>query len=699
MAKDSVALRNWNAFNRAYSTDHQDWLDMAERCNDFYLGKQWDSEDAAALRADGRPYLTLNQIMQVVNAVRGHYSTTRADITFKPKKGGATEDVANTLTRLFDSIMDENDFGARESRVFEDGLIEDRGYFDVRMGFDENVLGEVQITTLDPRTVVIDPDAQEYDPSTWSEVFITRWMSPDDVELYYGKAMRDKVLAVAATGDTFGQQSLRYDTFGGNFPHSGVSDPEDEKMIRAVRIVERQYRRMAKQREFVDLTTGEARPVPENWDEERIQAVKSAYNLVIRDRMVKKIRWTVSCDAVTIYDDWSPYDHFTVVPYFPMFRRGNPSGLVRHMLDPQEQLNKIESQVLHVINTTANSGWILEAGSLVNMTEDELEERGAETGLVLVHGKGRSAPQKIKPNVMPTGLEAYSGKAMQYIQTIPGVASLLGQMPSSEVSGVALQSSQNRALLGLQVVFDNLDHTRKILAKCVLSLIQKFYTEARVYMVTDWRDPAMSQEQVAINQQVAGEIVNNVTLGEYFVEVSSAPARDTFEDTQFAQAIELRNAGVAIPDYHVIASSHLAGKRQIAEEVRNLQGMGEPNEMQQMQAQLQMQQAQLAIEELAAKVAKLQAEAQQYQAKAATLVAGEQREAQTTMAKLELEAKKVQTDLAKKAADLQTKLELAQVHTGTKSELTRYTSLMKDAQVDRKIMADLQKSGPKDFGA
>ena len=45
------------------------------------------------------------------------------------------------------------------------------------------------------------------------------------------------------------------------------------------------------------------------------------------------------------------------------------------MISPQEQLNKISSQELHIVNTTANSGWVVESGSLSNMTEEELEER------------------------------------------------------------------------------------------------------------------------------------------------------------------------------------------------------------------------------------------------------------------------------------------------------------------------------------
>ena len=53
----------------------------------------------------------------------------------------------------------------------------------------------------------------------------------------------------------------------------------------------------------------------------------------------------------------------------------------------QEQLNKISSQELHIVNTTANSGWIVESGSLSGMTADDLEEHGAETGLVLEYNE------------------------------------------------------------------------------------------------------------------------------------------------------------------------------------------------------------------------------------------------------------------------------------------------------------------------
>ena len=95
--------------------------------------------------------------------------------------------------------------------------------------------------------------------------------------------------------------------------------------------------------------------------------------------------------------------------------------MVRNLLSPQEQLNKISSQELHIVNTTANSGWMVESGSLVGMTTDDLEEHGAETGLVVEYARGTNPPMKISPNTIPTGLDRIAQKAAANIQSISGI--------------------------------------------------------------------------------------------------------------------------------------------------------------------------------------------------------------------------------------------------------------------------------------
>lgn len=109
-----------------------------------------------------------------------------------------------------------------------------------------------------------------------------------------------------------------------------------------------------------------------------------------------------------------------------------------------------------------------------------------------------------------------------------------------------------------------------------------------------------------------GDIINNLTLGEYDVIVSSAPARDSFDETQFAEALSLRQAGVAIPDDAIVGYSHLMKKEELAKRIRVMTGQEPPTPEQaqaiQAQQMLQMQNLQLETMKLQAEVEKLQTE-------------------------------------------------------------------------------------------
>ena len=164
--------------------------------------------------------------------------------------------------------------------------------------------------------------------------------------------------------------------------------------------------------------------------------------------------------------------------------------MVRNLLSSQEQLNKITSQELHIVNTTANSGWIVENGSLSGMTADDLEEHGAETGLVLEFNRGSTPPAKIPPNQkIPTGLDRLGQKAAANIKQISGITDAMLGQDSAEVSGVAIQAKQNRGSMLLQVPLTNLAKSRQYLAESILGLIQGYYTEERVIQITDESDP------------------------------------------------------------------------------------------------------------------------------------------------------------------------------------------------------------------
>ena len=118
---------------------------------------------------------------------------------------------------------------------------------------------------------------------------------------------------------------------------------------------------------------------------------------------------------------------------------------------------------------------------------------------------------------------------------------------------------------------------------------------------------------MVINQMTPeGTIINDLTLGEYDVVVSTAPARDSFDEVQFAEALNLRQVGVSIPDDAIIEYSHLARKGELAKRIRMMTGVEQTPEQQEaamMVQQIQMQQAQLELEKLQAEVQKLGSEA------------------------------------------------------------------------------------------
>ena len=653
--EEEITRAQWARYERARDNGHLDYVDMALKCDEYYQGDQWDLDDQAALEAEGRPALTINTILPTINTILGEQSTRRADIQFKPRKGGDGA-VAHTLTKLYMQIADNNKLDWVEQQVFSDGLIMDgRGYFDVRMDFSDHVEGEIRITAKDPLDILIDPDAKDADPKTWNEVFESKWMTLDEIEELYGKDKSNQLLFVAENGMSFGPDSVEYQEtrFGDtetndDYFGAGVPGDEEYRNVKALRVIERQHKKLTRAAFFVDRTTGDQRECPSQWGESKCKKFAKKYDMELITKVIRRVRWTVTCDQVVLHDDWSPYNDFTIVPFFCYFRRGRPFGVIRNLLSPQEQLNKIASQELHIVNTTANSGWMVEAGSLVGMTADDLEEHGAETGLVLEYARGTSPPQKIGANQIPTGLDRIGQKAQANIQSISGINDSMLGTDSAEVSGVAIQAKQNRGAIMIQVPLDNLRKTRQYLAEKILNLVQTFYTEERVIQVTNEEDPMQPREPMMLNASTPeGDIINNLTIGEYDVIVSSAPARDSFDETQFAEALSLRQAGVAIPDDAIIQYSHLLRKEELAKRIRVMTGQEPPSPE---QAQVMQQQQMLAMQNLQLETMKLQAEVEKLQTEAAINVAKVQEVAevnpQVRMAELQAKIQMNQEQLA-----------------------------------------------------
>ncbi len=576
MAQDNDKAReNWARYLYGKDRGHTQFMEHANRCEGMYLGggEQWSAVDRAVLQEQGRPCYEFNEVQPSINSAVGYQIHNRMDIVYKPRGGQADLDKATILTKLVKQVTDSTNLHWMETQVFSDGLIAQRGYFDLRMDFESNILGEVTIDTLDPLDVIPDPDAKSYDPDDWGDVLVTRWLTLDEIEQRYGKAARTEAESSNDEGPDFGDfdDEAERSKFG-MFSQASLYDAyrTDEQGFKRYRVIERQQFVYELTPCLVHPTTGDVLVESTMADDSKADAL--AKGAVRAKRMRKRIRWIVSTWCRSLHEDYSPYDHFTIVPYFAYFRRGKTRGMVDSAIGPQEVLNKAVSQFIHILNSSANGGWMVEQDSLSNMDTEELENVGAQTGLVIEYKKESKPPTKIGPNQVPTGIDRIIDRADKALKDVTVPDAMRGSQ-GPEISGIAIQSKQFASQQQLAVPLDNLAYTRHLLATRITKLIQRYYDSYRIFRITEM-DPLSGKptdEVLEINKfdPATGDYINDVTVGTYDVVISEQPMQVTFENSQFQQVMEMRNAGVRLPDATVIRYSNLADKAEILEAMQS----------------------------------------------------------------------------------------------------------------------------------
>ena len=265
------------------------------------------------------------------------------------------------------------------------------------------------------------------------------------------------------------------------------------------------------------------------------------------------------------------------------------------------------------------------------MSIEELEQKGASTGLVIELDDIQNA-EKIQPNQTPQGLDRISYKAEEHIKTISNISDSMQGFDREDVAAKAIQAKQSRGSINMTKVMDNLERTDYLLARNILDIVQEYYTEPRVMNITH-DDLLMQSETVEVNtyNEATGQIENDLTLGEYDIIITSTPYRATLEDSQFEQAMAMREAGVAVPDDVLIENSRLQRKAEILKKMQGDQNSPEAQAQRQLQARAQE-----------AEVVKLESEAMQKQADAQL----KQAKTQQALAQIAQEDARIQIEAA-----------------------------------------------------
>lgn len=575
------AVEIFERYQEVNNRGHEQYMREARDLEDMYLagGRQWRAEDRAKLESEGRPAYEVDIIKPAINAIIGYQIANRVDVSFVPRGGTSDERSAKLVSKVIRQMLDNARWRSAETMMALDGLVQRRGFIDLTMNYENNDLGELDIRVIDPLDAIPDPDASEYDPDKWLDFTETCWLTADQIEQDYGKDAADQV--VAYTQEMFGAEE-KFGTEHG-IDRRGFDDTSARLWgynrgfygrkgpWRRYRIVRRQVNERVNTL-VARWPTGDIRIV-ENAPREEIAWLLEQGIPVFKRRM-RRTRLQVAAPFTMLHDAPSPYAHITAVPFFPTFRRGRTVGAVDNMVSVQVMLNKFISQYAHVVNSSANGGWQGEANSLANMDDEELRERGAETGLLLLLKEGRKPLQKIEPNKVPTGLQGMIEFAYKNAQIVSGVDENMLGVNQKDLSGVALQSFQYASQMKLAPLLDNLSLTRRMIAERVLELAQTFMGAERVMRITE-EDPygVTRHVPVTLNQRMDdGNIVNDLTIGEYDLVLSEQPAQVTFDNSQFEQMKTLREMNVPISNARLIRASNIMDKSEVAEEIEKQAG-------------------------------------------------------------------------------------------------------------------------------
>lgn len=544
---------------------HSPWAERAKTCVDFFEGRQWTEKQLAERK--GRPSFKWNMIAPLVRLILGYHGNNKTDITFQPGSDArSSEEVAQVLSRVEKAIATGSGLEFVDVEVFLDGLVGGRGYYDTRLDFKDNDLGEIKTKALDPFSTYIDPDADTYNLNeTAGYLHQARWTSIDEIEGALGKrvaelvrpftmgqtpvaplasyAINDEITPVRSFGEKEDMATEWWETFyslAGNFV---------DTHRKTIRVVETQWKVRERRNVIIDLETGDKKTLPENWGREKIEKVllycETVGNpCIVQPRMVERIHWTVMAGDVILYDAPSMYDGFTTTGYFPYFRRGMTRGMVEDLIDPQLNKNKERNAEIEIVSKTANGGWKFHEKSLSPKQKRLLKKFGSQPGFNLEwKGEAHMEPKVIEASGSPLKFERLEKKDDDDMRSISGInESALGELDRVQ-SGRAIEARQRQAVMSVQTYMDNFKRSKTLLGNQHLSMMQNHYTEQRLFRIMG-EDGKFTQ--LIINQQMTdpasggvSRVLNDITVGKYTAVVDPSPLSATFANAQFEEMLLL----------------------------------------------------------------------------------------------------------------------------------------------------------------
>jgi intein/homing endonuclease len=200
-------------------------------------------------------------------------------------------------------------------------------------------------------------------------------------------------------------------------------------------------------------------------------------------------------------------------------------GLIRIMRDPQKWANKWLSQTLHIMNSNAKGGIMVEPDFFEDQRKGE-ESYAQPNGVTVVKKGGLSGqnPKWVKKPTteFPAGFYQLLEFAVSSLRDVTGInLELLGQRDINQ-PGILEAMRKQAGMTVLATLFDSLRRFRKEVGKIRLYFLQNFLNDGRLVRV------------IGPEGAKALPLLRDKTLGEYDVHIDDAPTSPNQKQANWA---------------------------------------------------------------------------------------------------------------------------------------------------------------------
>ena len=572
---DKGILSRMEAFYAESITINQSFWGEADTDTRFEVGDQtlW-SDLYGNLPAARRRQFNFNRIRRVINMISGHQRRNRKSTIVVPVENGDSE-TADQFTKVLVWINNQENVLETISESFHGALVTGMNLLQVWVDYrNDPVSGNIRVDNCSYNSFLIDPYFRKADlsdcNSIWKRTFLTKRecislmpsKSEDILDLPFNDSGtgRDGKFQFMPESYNYGYKNLlTYDEF--------------------------YYRDYRTQKMLVDSETGETQEWKSNNEEGLEDFLQEYPQITVIQSEVPTVKLAIVIQGKVMYDGPNPLG-IDQYPFIPVFAYYNPQmpyfpqriqGVVRGLRDAQYLYNRRRIIELDILESQINSGWIYKEGALVNPQDVFMSGQGK--GLALKDDASMADVQQIQPPQVPPSMIQLSELLAREVMEISGVNEELLGSAVDEKAGILSMLRQGAGLTTLQILFDNLDRAQKLLGKVMIDIVQNNFTPGKIKRI--------------IEDEPSQQFYNKA-FGRYDAAIEEGLNTTTQRQMQFAQLLQLREAGVPISTEDLLEASTMQGKKKIIENAVKQQQ--QQAQMQQMQMQSQMEEAKARIQ-------------------------------------------------------------------------------------------------------